>query len=314
LSLFPNNVTVGNNADGWLAMETALNYPLRPNALRKFIFISTRHRQVSDPTITHDSLISHLAQEQIYLNVVVDASYVQTTEPPNNNTLGIIYYDDIRISVTTDGLQKGRNYTAGGRILGPGSAFTTVDDYVFLVQDLVAYYYLSTNLPLLGSSWDHKFVTSSEQGHEYLIQALLNVVNLEANPLTLLTLPISEPDQGLQMVGQCPFSQYNPIAVNNSLFFMIAGNYNFNQAITTCIEQHAQLAIIKTIQEATALQSLPSAVWVGSFIGQENQMPGTNFIAVRGGQVIVVQSTDTLSALCFVNPAPEACASATSKY
>jgi len=130
-------------------------------------------------------------------------------------------------------------------------------------------------------------------------------MKLEANPSVLSTLPI---------VGQCPFFQYNPMAVNNSLFFMVGGNYSFNQAITTCVAQHAQLAIIQTTQEATALQSLPSAVWVGSFIGQENQIPGTNFIAVRGGEVIVVQSTDTFSALCFVSPAPEACARATPKY
>jgi len=88
---------------------------------------------------------------------------------------------------------------------------------------------------------------------------------------------------------------------------MIGGNYNFNQAITTCIEQHAQLAIIQTVQEATALQILNSPAWVGAFIGQSNQRPGTNFVALHNGQMIIVQSTDTFSALCYVTPAPSVC-------
>jgi len=330
----PTTAAKGNNADGWAAMDSALNYPLRPNAMRKFILITPRYRQIINNGITRNSLLARLAQQQIVLDVIVNASYVQNNEDANNmksKTLGLFHYNRQRISVTENGLANGQNFTAGGRILGPTSSFTTIDDYVILVQELANQQCLpNSNLPILGSSWDFKFILRGGQDLEYMIKALLNTISLQVNPSLLPTLPISQPvtnpssqsgqsgnqgsqsgqsgNQGSSQVGnQCPFSNYKPMNVNNSLFFMIGGNYSFNQATTTCIEQHAQLAIIQTIQEATALQILNSPAWVGGFIGQSNQRPGTNFVAIHSGQMIIVQSTDVFSALCYVTPAPSGC-------
>jgi len=312
----PTTPNVGNNADGWAAMDSALNYPLRPNAMHKFILITPRYRQIINTGITRNSLIARLTQQQIVIDVIVNASYVQNNETANNmksKTLGLFNYNRQRISATESGLAAGQNFTAGGRILGPMSAFTTVDDYVFLVQDYANQLCLpNSSLPILGSSWDFKFISHGGKDLEYLIEALLNTIKIQASPSLLPSLPISQPvtsqsSKSSKSSSQCPFSQYNPMNVNNSLFFMIGGNYNFNQAITTCIEQHAQLAIIQTVQEATALQILNSPAWVGAFIGQSNQRPGTNFVALHNGQMIIVQSTDTFSALCYVTPAPSVC-------
>jgi len=299
--------------------------------MKKFILITPRYRQIINNGITRNSLLTRLAQQQIVMDVIVNASYVQNNEDINNvmsKTLGLFHYNRQRISVTENGLAAGQNFTAGGRILGPKSSFTTIDDYVILVQDLAKQQCLpNTNLPILGSSWDFKFILKGGQDLEYMIKALLNTISLQVNPSLLPTLPISLPvssqsgnqgsqsgnqgsqsgNQGSQSGIQCPFSHYKPMNVNNSLFFMIGGNYSFNQATTTCIEQHAQLAIIQTIQEATALQILNSPAWVGGFIGQSNQRPGTNFVAIHSGQMIIVQSTDVFSALCYVTPAPSGC-------
>jgi len=322
----PTTAALANkNADGWAAMDAALNYPLRPNAMHKFILVTPRYRQIINPVITRNYLLGRLALQQVVLDVIVNASYVQNNDTPNNivsKTLGLFHYNRQRISVTENGLAMGQNFTVGGRILGPMSAFTTIDDYVVLVQDLANQQCLQNpNLPILGSSWDFKYILQGGSDLEYLIEALLNTITLQVNPSLLPTLPISLPisqssNQGSnqssnqsssQSSNQCPFQQYNPMNVNNNLFFMIGGNYSFNQATTTCIAQHAQLAIIQTTQEATALQILNAPAWVGGFIGQSNQSPTASFVAIHSGQMIIVQSTDTFSALCYVNPAPPAC-------
>jgi len=333
LTHIPTTTSQGNNIDGWAAMDAALNYPLRPNAMHKFILITPNYRQVITTGITRNSLITRLLQKQILLDVIVNASYVQNNETINNmrsKTLGIIHYNRQRMSVTENGLDTNKNFTIGGRFLGPMSAFTTVDDYVFFVQEFAKQCLPNANLPILGSSWDFKFIARGGKDLQYLINGLLNTITLQVNPSLLPTLPIqlpvtsqvnqssqsqgsqgsqishSQSSHGSQTSGQCPFSQYSPMSFNNSLFFMIGGRYNFNQATITCIEQHAQLAIIQTIQEASALQILNAPAWVGSYIGNSN--PGsTNFVAIHSGQMITVQSTDTFSALCYVTPAPSGC-------
>jgi len=306
LNEIPLTSGIGDLADGWAAIDSALGYPLRPNALHKFIFMSPRYRQITNLDITRNSLINRLMQQQVILNMIVNVSYAQNNESPDNmltKTFGLLHYGRERASATLDNVKQGLNFTSGGRILGPMSSFTSSDDYVFLVQDIARSQCLPATPILAGSSWDYKFVQRNGQDLEFFIQALLASIKIEANSSLLATLPLPN-----QPIIQCPYLQYNPMIINDNLFFMLNGQYTFEQARKACIDQHAQLAIIQNAQEAIALQSFNSPAWIGAFVGQSNQMStASNLVAIRGGQMFFAQNTDPLNALCYVSPTPLSC-------
>jgi len=96
LNDIPSTSGIGNNADGWAAIDSALGYPLRPNALHKFIFMSPRYRQIINGDLTRNSLINRLIQQQVVLNMIVNVSYVQNNDLPDNmmsKTFGLLILD-----------------------------------------------------------------------------------------------------------------------------------------------------------------------------------------------------------------------------
>ncbi len=66
----------GGTEDGWAGLDFALNYPLREGSSRNFILVTDEDRDNWDQTLSYDSLQQSLAENDVILNVVVNAKFV----------------------------------------------------------------------------------------------------------------------------------------------------------------------------------------------------------------------------------------------
>jgi len=157
------NANNTGKADGYSAMNLALNLPFRPNATTIFILISTRYRDVVDQTLTRNVMLNKLKQHNVLLNVVMNTTFVinelapaqpSPVQPPlqqypgqqnpqimpgYTRAMGILFNDQIRDTyyINENSISNPMGYSMNGHIDAAVSSFTTADDYVFFAEELV---------------------------------------------------------------------------------------------------------------------------------------------------------------------------------
>jgi hypothetical protein len=106
-------VTSGSIEDGWEAMTFGLdNYYFRSDAIANMILITDEGRDIVDPQLTYDKMLTSLNDEDVMLNVVVDCGFQDGT---GASALGV---DANGNAYVADGL-GGYTPSPGGVIVSP---------------------------------------------------------------------------------------------------------------------------------------------------------------------------------------------------
>ncbi len=106
-------VTNGAREDGWEAIKFGLNnYFFRSDAMANMILITDEDRDILDPSLTYDKMLTSLIDKNIMLNVVVDCGF---QDGMGDSALGV---DADGNAYVADGL-GGYTSSLGGVIVSP---------------------------------------------------------------------------------------------------------------------------------------------------------------------------------------------------
>jgi len=330
----PTGDTTTERSDGYEAIDLALNYPFRQNTKKLFIFISPRHRQIINTALDRNTLLQKMKQKNVVMNIIVDASF--TLESPSSanvlanrqmmkKVMGIIFENSERISFyyNTSGAQaqSNWNYQFGGHILGENSHFTTVDDYVSLVEQHSREDCLN-KLRVGGSAWDIKLLLPNDRitqlfndaffyskAFELTLASVLPIIpimptfpNQSFPDIILPNVTLPKPIIFPNITSRCPYPNVKVI-VGDKLYFLPDGLFNFEQGRAACSNLGGQIVTITSIQELLMLRSvLTQTVWI-NLANNVNQ----SLVLFLGHAFTIVAQSQSFLTLCEVNHAPGNC-------
>jgi len=313
-----------SNHDGYAAMQLGLNYEWHSDSLRIMHFISPRWRQVIDQSITSDSLVSRMKQLNVTLNVVVNSAFtILPTRPQRqqpslilpgqgmNHTLGLIFINQQRIAYYVDSdinnSQTLHTITGLGRIDAQNSTFTTVDDYVELVEHIAREDCLNPTR-VGGSAFDLRYALKNDM----LFNSAFNFAQYIQLSATLqgqvqpFPQPLPQPQPSPQPVV-CPFPTGTFLNIGDSIYYYNSNIQNLDQAKQACQSLNGHLGDVNSqnINTIAPLIGNNNPVWINSweqdtYGGQPLVLLG-NSISIRGNTI------DLLGSLCQISPVPLGC-------
>jgi len=328
--------TSAGRHDGYAAMNLALDLNLRPNAVKLFVFVTPNYRDIVDQRVTRSSIITRLKQQNIVLNVLVNATFVITelsgqprifTQLPvqqSMRAIGILFNDQIRNTyyINENNINTGINpmgYAMNGRIDAEESMFTVVDDYVLLVEQL-ARENCGQLRTLGGASFDIKFILQNTISSIWT-KLFSIIMNLEVM-FSSQTLPQPTP---LPFPQPTPIPPVNPSPITtgcpphsalfgNRLFFILEKMVSEPQAHQECQLQNGYLANITEensdlLVQLTTYQisnhNVTTTYWVNSWDG--NDYDSAVLLFFKGTITTPANPDESHYALCEVLPVPPQC-------
>ncbi len=155
--------TSGAREDGWEAINFGLkNYFFRSDAIANMILVTDEDRDIIDPQLTYDKMLTSLIDENVMLNVVVDCGF---QDGMGASALGV---DASGNAYVADGL-GGYTPSPGGVIVSP--YYNTDTCYVELAWDTG------------GAAWDLNQLRSGGLIAESFTTAFVNIKVSEIVPV-----------------------------------------------------------------------------------------------------------------------------------
>jgi len=325
LNIFVNNlrsllstslVSIPSNYDGYAAMKLALSYPWRSNSMHMVHLITPRWRQIIDPTITQNLLITQMQQLNIILEIFVSSAFTTSTIKIQQRlplpaqglpqTFGINLIDKQRtsfyISDSSSGNLNIQSTINNARIDGENSVFTVVDDYVELVEEISREGCKNKNRTA-GAAFDIRmaFMNSAQFNRAFVLShSLILSALLHNNNIT--------PGEH----GTCPLQPESYINYGNSTFYINKNLQSRQQAIQSCQLLDGILADVndQNVNDLTLFVENnyivnTNPVWINSW--NTNTYGGGSLALIRNTAVLRENSNDLLPSICQITPAYLGC-------
>jgi len=277
-----NNLTSGDNSDGYAGVYLALDVMWRAGSTRVIIFMSDRARDVLYTNITREMLIQKLVDVQVNFNAILKLNIeaLIANGPPSNESLsrypafGITYANDTFAYYSVPNSNT-IDITPQSTVLGTDENSTIVYDYGFLPQLLNDQVY---NLPIPSSIWQLNYTlnTNTPDGLNFGEAFVNNKVYEIQNTNTIQV--------------SCQTCQ------GNDCFYLPNGLVTYTRASDLCSSRGGQLANIGNDTELNAITAqYNDTFWIYSY---KNNKGGC--LVVVGNNVTSVGCDELHSALCQV--------------